>query len=311
MSESSEMYLATIIQQREAEDIPVPLSQLAEALEISSVSANEMCRKLQDQELVIYKPYKGVTLTPTGEKRGRLVLRRRGLWMVFLTEKLEMDPYAAEEVADQLEHTTPNEVADRLDHFLGYPRVAPLGMIIPPSAGACSRPVKVTLAELSAGQMGFVVNIYGDTVTQGFLKAQGLKHGVLVKVLAVTSDNQHLITIGEKQQLALSPELSQALELLKPGPETTELAPKSEDMIAPNRIPLTHLKQGQTGIIVQVKNTGAIKQRLLDMGVVPGTEICLKRRAPFGDPLEFTVKGYQLSLRKCEAQEILVELPNA
>jgi DtxR family transcriptional regulator, Mn-dependent transcriptional regulator len=79
MSESLEMYLSTIIRLRESREKPLPLSALADALSISSVSANEMCRNLQEQGLVIYRPYKGVTLTEQGEKRGRAVLRRRGL----------------------------------------------------------------------------------------------------------------------------------------------------------------------------------------------------------------------------------------
>ncbi|MCK4314914.1 MAG: hypothetical protein KAX24_04005, partial [Anaerolineae bacterium] len=58
LSESVQMYLVTIARLR-VNGQPVPLSQLAQALSISPVSVNEMCRKLQDQELVVYRPYKG------------------------------------------------------------------------------------------------------------------------------------------------------------------------------------------------------------------------------------------------------------
>jgi len=95
MSESLEMYLATLMRLRESRHEPVPLSTLANALSIASVSANEMCRKLQEQGLMVYRPYKGVTLTEEGERRGRAVLRRRGIWTVFLTQKLGIAPECA------------------------------------------------------------------------------------------------------------------------------------------------------------------------------------------------------------------------
>lgn len=72
-------------------------------------------------------------------------------------------------------------------------------------------------------------------------------------------------------------------------------------------IPLSKLKKGQRAIIVHVGGRGAVKRRMMDMGVVPGSEISVVRVAPFGDPIEFNVKGYSLSLRKSEAANIVVE----
>ena len=71
MSESLKMYSSTIMRLRQSRVEPVPLSSLADALSIASVSANEMFRKLQEQGLVVYRPYKGVTLTESGERQGR------------------------------------------------------------------------------------------------------------------------------------------------------------------------------------------------------------------------------------------------
>jgi len=71
-------------------------------------------------------------------------------------------------------------------------------------------------------------------------------------------------------------------------------------------IPLSKLKKGQKAVIVQVGGKGAVKRRMMDMGIVPGSEIRVVRIAPFGDPIEFNIKGYSLSLRKSEAQNIIV-----
>ncbi len=83
---------------------------------------------------------------------------------------------------------------------------------------------------------------------------------------------------------------------------------KSENKMEEGQIPLTHLKKGQNAKIIHVRGSGPIKRRMMDMGMVPGSEINLIRKAPFGDPIEFRVKGYSLSLRKEEAEKITVEL---
>lgn len=70
--------------------------------------------------------------------------------------------------------------------------------------------------------------------------------------------------------------------------------------------PLSELKKGEKAMVVHVGGKGAVKRRMMDMGVVPGSEIRVVRVAPFGDPIEFNVKGYSLSLRKSEAVNILV-----
>ena len=64
---------------------------------------------------------------------------------------------------------------------------------------------------------------------------------------------------------------------------------------------LNDLQPAQRGRICEVKGAGALRRRLLDMGVVPGAEIEVVRIAPLGDPVEYRVRGYRLSLRRSEA----------
>lgn len=65
---------------------------------------------------------------------------------------------------------------------------------------------------------------------------------------------------------------------------------------------------GQKGIVKKIEAEGKIKRRLFDMGVTPNTEIYLKKLAPLGDPIEVTIRGYELTLRKDEANKILMEV---
>ena len=70
---------------------------------------------------------------------------------------------------------------------------------------------------------------------------------------------------------------------------------------------LKQVKAGECVRVVKVAGEGALRQRILDMGLTKGTEVKVRKVAPLGDPLELTVRGYELSLRKREAACIVVE----
>ena len=65
---------------------------------------------------------------------------------------------------------------------------------------------------------------------------------------------------------------------------------------------------GESGIITSIKGEGRIRRRLFDMGLTPGAEVYLRKKAPLGDPLEITLRGYELTLRKDEASWVEVEV---
>ena len=71
---------------------------------------------------------------------------------------------------------------------------------------------------------------------------------------------------------------------------------------------LDEFKIGETGLIKKVEGEGRLRRRLLDMGVTPNTTVYLRKKAPFGDPIEITIRGYELTLRNTEAQLIVLEV---
>lgn len=71
---------------------------------------------------------------------------------------------------------------------------------------------------------------------------------------------------------------------------------------------LSELVSGEKGGIVRIVADGKIRCRLFDMGVTPGAGIVMRKRAPLGDPLEVTVRGYELTLRKSEADCVIVDI---
>ena len=71
---------------------------------------------------------------------------------------------------------------------------------------------------------------------------------------------------------------------------------------------LSEFAIGQSGVIKSVSGEGRIRSRLFDMGVTPGAEVSLRKRAPLGDPVEITIRDYELSLRKSEAELVIMEV---
>jgi ferrous iron transport protein A len=70
---------------------------------------------------------------------------------------------------------------------------------------------------------------------------------------------------------------------------------------------LKETKTGQTVKVVKLNGEGAVKRRIMDMGITKGVEIYVRKVAPLGDPVEITVRGYELSVRKADAEMVEVE----
>jgi ferrous iron transport protein A len=70
---------------------------------------------------------------------------------------------------------------------------------------------------------------------------------------------------------------------------------------------LRNVKVGQTVTVVKLHGEGAVKRRIMDMGITKGTSIYVRKVAPLGDPVEVTVRGYELSIRKADAEMIEVK----
>ena len=74
---------------------------------------------------------------------------------------------------------------------------------------------------------------------------------------------------------------------------------------------LDQIEKGETGLVKSVEGDGKVRRRLFDMGVTPGAKVTLRKKAPLGDPIEITIRGYELSLRKAEAMLVNIEVGEA
>ena len=71
---------------------------------------------------------------------------------------------------------------------------------------------------------------------------------------------------------------------------------------------LSEFVPGEQGTVKKVSGEGRLRRRLFDMGVTPGANVIMRKKAPLGDPIEINVRGYELTLRKAEAELVTVEI---
>jgi len=321
VSDSMQMYLVTIAREQ-TNQRPVPLSELSRTLSISAVSVNEMCRKLQDSELVQYQPYKGVSLTGQGEMLASKILRKHRLWEVFLVESLGLDYEQAHEIACELEHATPDLLAEHLDRFLEFPTVNPVGKPITASEKRPPEQASIPLSGLSAGQSAVIHRLDIADNPRSYLEKHGLRPGAQVHIQAAFPDScllklesaeftldanliQHIFVFTPQ---SVQPDMQQDGSSHQTPEHAKERSMHTDTQTRTRHIPLSELQKGQLGIVVHVEGRGAARRRMLDMGLVTGSEIRVIRIAPLGDPIEYSLKGYNLSLRKSEAKLIQVEI---
>ncbi|MCX7791588.1 MAG: metal-dependent transcriptional regulator [Chloroflexaceae bacterium] len=206
MSESVEMYLVMTALSRRAPDQPVAVSHLASRLGVTQVSAIEMCHKLSERGLLHYQPYKGVTLTETGEAQAQAILSRRRLWVIFLVENLGIAPEEADDLACQLEHITSERLVTALKAFLERGPA-------PRSGWETGRaPEARPLDACAAGTRGQIVALEAPPAAEAFLRAQGLTPGVEAEVQAIGADGAVLLAV-EGRPIALAPALAAGITL--------------------------------------------------------------------------------------------------
>ncbi|MFN9519494.1 MAG: metal-dependent transcriptional regulator, partial [Bacteroidota bacterium] len=122
-SQTEENYIKAIYKLSHQLQGNVTTNAIAEMLQTKAASVTDMIRKLSAKKIVNYEKYRGVVLTEKGKHIAVSVVRKHRLWEVFLFEKLNFGWDEVHEIAEQLEHIHSELLTDKLDEFLGYPKV--------------------------------------------------------------------------------------------------------------------------------------------------------------------------------------------
>ncbi|EPH95581.1 FeoA domain protein [Enterococcus faecalis 13-SD-W-01] len=150
-----------------------------------------------------------------------------------------------------------------------------------------------TLAQAKQHLVYYVEKICTEENVKRHLQNIGVTPGS--KVVVVNISGKNAILLVKSQRVAVSRELLSQIFIQK------------NQTSAESWASLEQLKAGESGTVVAVHGQGAVKRRLMDMGLTRNVQVSIRKLAPLGDPIELTVRGYELTLRKTEAELILVQ----
>jgi DtxR family Mn-dependent transcriptional regulator len=222
--ESTEMYLKTICELTSIEPL-VAISNIADRLGISVVSATEMIHRMKDQGLLEHKRYKGVRLTEKGKREALDIMRRHRLWERFLVDQLKLPWETSHDLACQLEHASGANMIEAMDNFLGQPAHCPHGNPIPTAEGTMNVQPGLSLDKLEADQSGEVLRIHPETnASLSYLASHGIKPGVYVIVKSINSfDQLWVLEIAGQEQVLSKAMVSRVI--VKPAGDSSEDQP--------------------------------------------------------------------------------------
>ena len=150
-SQMKENYLKAMYSLADEEN-KVWLSDLSRKMGVSNPTANNMVKKLQEEEWVIYKKYKPLQLTEQGKKLAVFVIRKHRITEMFLMEKMGFGWEEVHEIAEEIEHIDSDLLFERMDEMLGYPSIDPHGEPIPDKFGKVVYPKYHKLSEVKRGK---------------------------------------------------------------------------------------------------------------------------------------------------------------
>lgn len=276
------------IQQGEAS---VEAGALAEALGISVETAKGLMGVLVASGWAEGDVSVGIRLTMQGRERAQELIRAHRLWERYLVDREGMPLEVIHAEANIREHEmTPDEVA-KLDADLGHPAWDPHGDIIPDAGCRVPPPAGSPLTDCMPGDRLRILHVE-DEPPALFAQLVAMGFGPGVEVEMVEHQPRYLTV-----RVAGSP-----LTLATAAAERIHAVPVP---VLP--VPLGELPVGVRARVVEVKGGGKHQRRMLDMGLVPGAEVTVLRKAPLGDPTEYRVKGTAVALRRSDADTILVE----
>ena len=212
-SQSEEDYLKAVYHLQK-ENRSVSTNAIASYLEMKPSSVSDMLKKLADKKLIYYKKYKGSSLTKKGKLIALSIIRKHRLWETFLVDKLGFGWGHVHNIAEQLEHIDSEELIDKLDAFLQFPKYDPHGDPIPGKDGMVEALNQKLLIELQKSDKGIITGVKKGTPSLlNYLDKEKIKLGDSIKVLEIREfDGSFLILINGKK-IMLSEKICQNLLL--------------------------------------------------------------------------------------------------
>jgi len=283
---------------QEYKELISTLKSLAGALSITGDEAAELIKRLQGLRLVRIEK-ESLFLTTDGQKEALRMIRIHRLWERYLADETGISETEWHKRAEILEHNTSEKDMDKLIASVGHSPYDPHGDPIPTAAGKMPPQKGLPLNDLEIDEVARIIHVEDEpSAVYAQLVAEGLHPGMLVRI---TDKNVHRVQfISEGEEIKLAPVVAANL--------TVERL-KREQAIEENYKPLTSLAQGESGKVLAISSVcrGQQRQRLMDLGIIPGTIISMEMSSASGDPVAFNIRGATIALRKEQANLIHIE----
>ncbi len=214
---SEENYLKAIWKLVENSGVAVSTNEIAASVQTSPASVTDMLKKLADKKLISYQRYRGVTLSAKGRSVAIEVVRKHRLWEVFLVQQLGFKWDEVHDIAEQLEHIRSNELTEKLDKYLGFPKTDPHGDPIPDKTGKISELHQIPLSKLEKGKKGIMTGV-ADHSTQflQLLDKHGIHLGDSIEIKETTAyDLSIVIAVNKKKTIHISNSVSKNIMVSK------------------------------------------------------------------------------------------------
>ncbi len=274
------------------------LDSVAGVVGISRSRAAHLLERLEVLGLLTSSA-KGLKLTAEGRAQALRVIRIHRLWEKYFADHTSLDETLWHDEADRREHTTPDAEVEWLASRLGYPRFDPHGAPIPTASGKLPAPRGVPLSALQADEQASIVHVEDEpAAVYAQLVAQGLTVGAVVRVLDSSSAQIRLAVAGAERVVTPVIASNVSVERIVGPTLVSEHAPR-----------LTQVAKGERVRVVGILPTchGLQRHRLLDLGIVPGTEVEAELASANGDPMAYRIRGALIALRSTQADHIQVE----
>jgi DtxR family transcriptional regulator, Mn-dependent transcriptional regulator len=210
ISFTEENYLKVIHRLSEATSEDISTNAVAELMQTKAASVTDMLRKLADKGWVNYQKYQGVRLSPEGEKIALSIVRKHRLWEVFLVDKMGFNWDEVHEIAEQLEHIESDELVQKLDAYLGFPKTDPHGDPIPNKEGILPELAYLHLSDIKAGKNCKLMGVAQDSaVFLQLLTKLNLSLGAKLAILEINEfDRSFFVSINDAEPIFISHEVA-------------------------------------------------------------------------------------------------------
>lgn len=215
---SKEDYLSVIFKHNDS-NLEIKPNVIAIQLNISKSAVTDMLKKLAREKLVNYTPYKSITLTAKGEVYARNLVRRHRLWELFLYKIIGMSWEKVHQEAELLEHSGSDELIDKMEKILNYPKYDPHGAPIPGKDGSFPKGKKIIqLSSAVKGQAGIVkqVNDY-DFELLKYVSNIGISLNKEIFIVETISFDKSILIEYDKKKINISSTIAENIfiELIK------------------------------------------------------------------------------------------------